>query len=34
MNRNDLGDWLVLAAVVAILLLASYYVGSVLGGSL
>lgn len=32
MRRDDLGDWLVLAAVVAMLLLASFYVGSVLGG--
>lgn len=32
MSRDDFGDWLVLAAVVAILLLASFYVGSVLGG--
>jgi hypothetical protein len=32
MNRDDLGDWLVLAAVVAILLTAAFYVGSVLGG--
>jgi len=32
MKRHDLGDWLALAAVVAILLTAAFYVGSVLGG--
>jgi hypothetical protein len=32
MNRHDLGDWLVLAAVVAMLSTAAFYVGSVLGG--
>jgi hypothetical protein len=32
MNRHDLGDWLALAAVVAIVVTASLYIGSVLGG--
>ena len=32
MNRHDLGDWLALAVVVAIVLTAALYIGSVLGG--
>jgi hypothetical protein len=31
MNRHDLGDWLALAAVVAIVVAASLYIASVLG---
>jgi hypothetical protein len=34
MNRKELGDWLVLAAVVTMLTTAAFYVACILTGSL
>lgn len=34
MNRNDLGDWLVLAAIVTMVATAVFYAGCIMTGSL